>query len=167
MSTKKNFILCRLLTLRLSASIWLLAIAERLRLTSLPAACPSSPSMSVSRPSTRPPICMRFIVSPNTSTSRLTIAERGTNESVDQIRLLSTAAPAFAPGLKNDHSRFRENLRLSRSKARFRCSASSRERIACFSGADVSFRFDRCVHMNDPTWLISSFCRQHGYKCGQ
>ena len=127
---------------------------------------PSIASSIVSSPSTRPPICIRFIVSPNTSTSRLTMADRGINESVDQMRLLSTAAPALTSGLKNDHSRLRENFLLSRSKARFSSASSSTARIACFRGADVSFRFDMWVHMNDPTWLISSFCRTraHAYN---
>ena len=57
---------------------------------------PKKDSSRLSVPSARPPTSTRLSDSPNMSTVRLRLAERGTKDLGDQIRLLSAVTPAFS-----------------------------------------------------------------------
>ena len=74
-------------------------------------------SRTPSSPWTRPPISTKLIAWPKMSTVRFTEADLGTNDFVDQIRLLSMDPPVLSISENTDFSMLRENFLLSKSNS--------------------------------------------------
>ena len=120
---------------------------------------PNTFSRRSSRPWIRPPTSSKFTDCPKISTVRLSMAERGTKESDDQIKLLSKLAPMLSSSEKVESSMLRENFLLSRSNCFWSWIFSRIALTDIFVGEAVSWRLAKCVQMKDPTWLISSDSR--------
>ena len=148
---RECFNFCGLTLLNSSNVLGLIVSRFCLLSTSLTSLFANILSMSLSAPSTRPPISTRFTDWPNISTVRSTDAERGIQDLPDQIRLLSTDPPAFAMVENPDSSMLRENFLWSRLNFFSRLNCSRMSRVSCFKGLDVSIRLVRCVQMKLPT----------------